>query len=109
MSPDSHPPEDEPFARFTYAIDELEKATRHLEVLLPFKLEGIEVQWALADALGIESGSRDALGQLVARCPDASSIVQLVKDFDFARFRPVEIDRFELATDNACSKSCGFW
>ena len=90
---------DEPFARLSFAIEELTKATTQLEEQLQMKLKNIEVQWALSNALGIESGSDDALEQLVARCPDATEIVRLVQGFNFAKFHPEKVDEVELEMD----------
>lgn len=85
--------------RLSYTIRELHTAHTVLEERIGMKLQGIEVQWALTEALGILSGERDTLDNLIAQCPDARTIVQLLSDFPFLKFHPVELGRIELEED----------
>ncbi len=87
------------FDRLPYAIAELHKAKPALERLHQMSLKSIEVQWALTDALGIPSGERDIIERLIRQCPDAPTIVQLLKEFPFQQFRPEKLGEVEMETD----------
>lgn len=91
--------EPDSYKRLTYATAELGKAKPKLERLHSMNLESIEVQWALTEALGIELGQPNTLEQLIELCPDAATIVQLLKDFSFQRFMPKKLGEVEMQTD----------
>ena len=76
------------------AIREISTATDALNAELHLGLSSLEVQWAVADVIGTEG-----LDALIEQCPDAATIVRLLRNFPFQKFRPQKLESIELDED----------
>lgn len=81
------------------AVAAITAAHSALEQEFQIPLKDIHVQWALTERLGIESGHARTLAELVEHCPDAETIIQLVRDFPFENFHSEKLTSVELEED----------